>query len=379
MRAWIRANTFVPVWMPHGWTHPAIPYAAALFVQVVAVAATCIIVWAFPGFAFRGALFDLAVVFVATSFGAGPGLIATCAGAFLLSWAVLPPQFMLLPKANADTFGMLLAFLVAVSSTQMVSQRERARRVALDAVRRMDAFLGIASHELRTPMTTLKLTIHIAQRRLRQVLHAETTDTAGARQQLEQVLALLERADIQLQRQNRLVIDLLDASRLQTNRFTLNRQRIDLVPLVRMVTEEQRLAHPECVLTLDLPENREVLAMVDPDRIAQLLSNYLDNALKYSAPAAPIDISLIVEGDQARVQVRDHGPGLSAEAQRQVWDLFHRVEGIEVQAGSSVGLGLGLYISKAIAEQHGGQVGVESAPGTGATFWFTLPLLREAT
>ncbi|MGZ3673685.1 MAG: sensor histidine kinase, partial [Ktedonobacterales bacterium] len=81
-----------------------------------------------------------------------------------------------------------------------------------------------------------------------------------------------------------------------------------------------------------------------------------------------------VNGDTARVSVHDNGPGLPPEEQTRIWDLFHRVPGINVQSGSGIGLGLGLHISKTIVERHGGQVGVDSAIGRGATFWFTLPL-----
>jgi len=85
-----------------------------------------------------------------------------------------------------------------------------------------------------------------------------------------------------------------------------------------------------------------------------------------------------VEENQARVSVRDEGPGLSLEEQERIWDQFHRVPGVEVQSGSSVGLGLGLHICRTIIERHHGRVGVQSAPGKGATFWFVLPLAGDA-
>ena len=82
-------------------------------------------------------------------------------------------------------------------------------------------------------------------------------------------------------------------------------------------------------------------------------------------------------GTEARVEVEDEGPGIPASEQARVWELFHRVPGIEVVSGSGVGLGLGLYLCKSLIERHGGQVGLESSPGHGACFWFTLPLLAE--
>jgi len=88
----------------------------------------------------------------------------------------------------------------------------------------------------------------------------------------------------------------------------------------------------------------------------------------------PVVVGLDIVGHQARVWVRDQGPGLPAEEQARIWECFHRVPGIKVQSGNSVGLGLGLYICRIIIERHQGQVGVESASGHGSTFWFTLPL-----
>ena len=81
-----------------------------------------------------------------------------------------------------------------------------------------------------------------------------------------------------------------------------------------------------------------------------------------------------MEGHQARVEVRDEGPGIPAKEQERIWERYHQVKGIEVQSGTGVGLGLGLPISRAIIEQHQGQVGVQSPPGQGSTFWFSLPL-----
>jgi len=107
--------------------------------------------------------------------------------------------------------------------------------------------------------------------------------------------------------------------------------------------------------------------------------NYLTNALKYSAEDRPVEIGIEMEDWVARVWVRDAGPGIPSEEQDRVWERFHRVPGIEVQSGSGIGLGLGLHISRTIIERHRGHVGVESTPGVGATFWFTLPLVGGAS
>jgi signal transduction histidine kinase len=118
----------------------------------------------------------------------------------------------------------------------------------------------------------------------------------------------------------------------------------------------------------------------DAGRIEQAITNYLINALKYSPADRPVEVGVTVESNQqARVWVRDHGPGLPQEEQDLIWERFHRVKGVEVQSGAGVGLGLGLHISRMIVERHHGQVGVDSAPGQGSTFWFTLPLDNSPT
>jgi signal transduction histidine kinase len=110
-----------------------------------------------------------------------------------------------------------------------------------------------------------------------------------------------------------------------------------------------------------------------------VITNYLSNALKYSKADQPVTV-MVDEGEdsQARVAVRDAGPGPPQAEQARVWERYPRIETVAVQSGSGVSLGLGLSISKAIIERHGGEVGVESTPGAGSTFWFTLPLLAPS-
>jgi signal transduction histidine kinase len=166
---------------------------------------------------------------------------------------------------------------------------------------------------------------------------------------------------------------MIDMTRLQTGTLRFQIERGDLSAVVRDAVTEQRLLWPERVFTLALPP-AAVPVMMDSGRIGQVVTNYLVNALKYSPEAAPIDIRVAVARDEAHVDVIDHGPGISLHEQAHIWKRFYRAPDVVVASGSKVGLGLGLYLCQAVIARHGGQVGVMSSPGHGATFWFTLPL-----
>ena len=235
---------------------------------------------------------------------------------------------------------------------------------------RMNEFLSMTSHELKTPLTSITGNTQLAMRQLR-----------GSLQALEKMQGQVESTERQIKRLNRLVDDLLDISRPEAEHPELNLAPCDLAAIVRGIVEEQRRAWPSRSINLDLTDGTTAPMHADADRIAQVVTNYLTNALKYSDEDRPVQVSLRLEGEEACVSVQDEGPGLSPDEQEHIWERFHRVHGVEARNssfGSSGGLGLGLYISKTIIEQHGGRVGVESAPDQGSTFWFTLPLAHNA-
>jgi signal transduction histidine kinase len=242
----------------------------------------------------------------------------------------------------------------------------------------MDEFLSIASHELRSPLTSIKGNIQLTQRRLKAVIGNRSASTLDDLDKLEMAYTLLERAEQQMRVLNRLVNDLIDISRIQAGKLDLQIQLrpSDLASIVKEVVQEQRKLHPERTIRLEISAQEPVPVTADDDRIGQVVTNYLTNALKYSTIERPVDVSLQLGSGMARVSVRDEGPGLSLEDQERIWERFYQAENIDVQTGSSVGLGLGLYISKTIIERHHGQVGVQSRRGVGSTFWFTLPLAK---
>jgi len=265
-----------------------------------------------------------------------------------------------------------------------ISDRERltreraeayARELSLRTTKeRMDEFLGIASHELRTPLTTIKGNIQLAKLRLKHYLREIGQDAEPVGGDLEEVQTMLDRAERQVNVQNRLIRDLLDISRIQAGKLELNLEPCDLTTIVRETVADQRSAGLSRSIHLSIAEEETLPVVADDERISQVVSNYLNNALKYSPGDCPVEVRLDRQGKEARVAVRDEGPGLSPTEQQQVWERFYRVEGIERQQGFSIGLGLGLHICKAIIEEHQGKIGVESTKGEGSTFWFTLPL-----
>lgn len=262
----------------------------------------------------------------------------------------------------------------AVLALHDVTLRKQQEQFHVEETRRMDEFLSIASHELRTPMTTINGNIQLAKRRVKG-LSLPDGGPAGYEDKLTLILELLSRAERQVRIQNRLVGDLLDVSRIQANRLELNVVDCDLAEITREAVEDQRFAVPNRTILLhDVPADVALPIQADADRISQVVTNFLTNALKYSAADRVVEVQIELQGKFARVSVRDEGPGLSAQNQVHLWERFYRVPGIEIQSGSGMGLGLGLYICHTIIALHQGQIGVDSKVGEGSTFWFRLPL-----
>jgi signal transduction histidine kinase len=236
--------------------------------------------------------------------------------------------------------------------------------------------MGIASHELRTPLTTIKTAIQLVQRWAKDI----AVDNDMYSDKFEAMIGLLERADRQVGTLNRLIGDLLDVSRIQANKLSLQMKTCDLTEIVRDVVNEQRQAVEPRPILLHVASGCEAVpVLADAERIAQVLMNYLTNALKYSAVDRAVSVSVSLEEEKCvRVAVRDEGPGLSSQEQERVWERFQQIERIKSRGNQRVGLGLGLYINRMIVMQHNGQVGVESVLGEGSTFWFTLPRLQTA-
>jgi signal transduction histidine kinase/PAS domain-containing protein len=252
------------------------------------------------------------------------------------------------------------------------AQAQASEMALLEANRRMDDFLAVASHEFKNPLQGVKSNIQLLARRL--TVEAERPSPP---RDLERVVAstqpLFQRINSQVRRLTRLVDDLLDVARIRADMLELRLTPCDLRAIVTEAVENERIFWAERAIELEVPPEL-VPVVADADRIGQVVTNFLTNALKYSAEDQPVWVALRVEGAQACVTVRDAGPGLPLEEQELIWQRFHRAPGVEVLSGAGKGLGLGLHISRTIVERHDGKVGVVSAPGEGSTFWLTLSL-----
>lgn len=220
----------------------------------------------------------------------------------------------------------------------------------------MGDFLGIASHELRTPLTSLKAYTQVLEMRLK----AENNTNS---------IQLVSKMDKQINRIIGMIFDLLDVTKLQSGIMYLKKETFQLNDLVSEVAENLSGVHLSHKIELVLDENISVRG--DRMRISQVLVNLVTNGIKYSPDSDRIIIRTAIMGDAVTVYVTDFGIGISAAEIKNLFSRFYRVSSVRE---SYQGLGLGLYISNQIIEQHQGRMGVESEEDKGSIFWFCLPL-----
>jgi signal transduction histidine kinase len=228
------------------------------------------------------------------------------------------------------------------------------------ALRARDEFLSMVSHELKTPLTSLRLQLQMTLRRL--------TQKDGAPVDLEKLLKTFTSADRQVVNLNRLIEELIDVSRIRTGHMTIYPMVLDLSliakDVVERMSEQLKLAH--CSVNTEFESPLSV--RFDSLRIEQVITNLLSNALRY-APNGLVTVRSWSDKNWAYLSVKDSGIGIRPEKQKMIFDRFERDSndpGID-------GLGLGLYIVKQIVKAHRGEIEVVSPPGEGATFIFKLP------
>ncbi len=223
-------------------------------------------------------------------------------------------------------------------------------------------FISVISHELQTPIAIIKG-------------YASTLARADAVFDAEAFRARLNAIEEEADRLNKLVGNLLYASRIQAGGLQMDITALDLSHLITTVVHHLQVKSPEVKVELNLPPNLPTV-MADRDRIEEVLQNLLDNAIKYSPNRRELIITCRATGDEVIVSVSDIGMGISLREQEQIFDRFHRAG--DNTTSSTQGAGLGLYISRAIIEAHGGHIWVESTLHQGSTFSFSLPREEKA-
>ncbi|HEU5228347.1 MAG TPA: PAS domain-containing protein, partial [Ktedonobacteraceae bacterium] len=266
----------------------------------------------------------------------------------------------------ADSQGQTLA---GVMTLQDISEQ-------YELERQKDAFFRQIGHELRTPLTALKGNLQLTERHLQRWLAAHEASLAEEEQLLLQRLRRWnDRALRQANVESSLVENLLDASALQTAGLQVSLEPRNLVHIVSDAIDDLQTIMPPRTLFCEACEHSDIPVLVDEVRIGQVITQYVKNALHAAAERPPILIGISLEENSARVWVKDAGPGLSSEQQLSIWKLFRPASDLPgSQCPDSSGVGLGLYLCQELIRLHRGQIGIESIPGEGSTFWFTLPL-----
>ena len=256
------------------------------------------------------------------------------------------------PRTEIGRLGRTLNGMLARIEESFAERRESERRLR--------QFVGDASHELQTPLTSVRGYAELFRR--------------GAADRPADLETAMRRIEEEAERMGVLVDDLLLLARLDQGR-PLERRRIDLGALVRDLVTDARVVEPD--RPIDLAADGPVVVEGDDLRLRQVVGNLLSNARAHTPRGAPVTVRVRAEGDEALVEVDDSGPGLAPEHAERVFERFFRAD--PSRARASGGSGLGLSIVSAIAEAHGGRAEVDSTPGRGATFRVALPLAGRPT
>lgn len=225
-----------------------------------------------------------------------------------------------------------------------------------EAERKKDEFISIASHELKTPLTSVKGYVQLLERSVNK------GDT-------ETVKKHLEKAQIQLEKLNSLIADLLDISKIESGKLKFNKQDFNIDDLLDNVIEVMHQSNPG--FTIKKVGNVGCSVYGDEMRIEQVVVNFLTNAIKYAPDTTEAYLKCSLTDDELSISVKDFGIGMLPDQQNHVFDKFYRVEETSQRFQ---GLGIGLYISAEIIKRHGGKIGVNSVYGEGSEFYFSIPI-----
>jgi len=226
-----------------------------------------------------------------------------------------------------------------------------------DLSRKKDEFIALATHELKTPLTSMSGFLQLVESRV-------ADDPVN--------LSFVSKSLSQLHKLTTLINDLLDVSRIHAGKMRLQYETFDLTGLTREIIEPQQMNSRKHEFIFE--EAGDIFVEADRLRLEQVIANFINNAVKYSPQGGKVQVTIADGGEEVLFSVKDQGIGISLQNQQHIFDRFYRAEDL---SGKISGLGLGLYISKEIIERHGGAVSVESRQGEGATFTFSLPKSKQ--
>ncbi len=222
---------------------------------------------------------------------------------------------------------------------------------------RKNDFIGMVSHELKTPLTSLSAILQVADAKLK---NSEDHFLATA----------MKKANVQVKRMSAMINGFLNVSRLESGKITIDKSRFNIEELIREVIEETKLSSIGHYISLNECVTVEIYA--DRDKINSVISNLISNAVKYSARDTVVKISCALGKNEVIVSVGDEGVGINPDDAARIFERYYRVESSNTRHIS--GFGIGLYLSAEIVQRHDGRIWVESEPGMGSTFYFSLPV-----
>ena len=260
------------------------------------------------------------------------------------------------PRSDQDLLGISIKKM-RDDLQEFTAQKNRIQLETENLIYRRDEFFSIASHELKTPVTSLKAYTQLL-----------LMDAEG--QKNVQNHTMLTRMEMQINKLTSLINDLLDTSKIENGQLAFNKELFILNDLVsEIVSDMQPISLSQKII---FKNNQTASVYGDKERIRQVISNFISNSIKYASKSKEIIIDIKKEEDKITCSVQDFGKGISPEEQDKIFERFYRVSGHNLN--TFPGLGLGLFICKKVIEQQGGKIGVISEPGKGSTFYFELPI-----
>ena len=260
------------------------------------------------------------------------------------------------PRSDEDILGNSIKKMKR-DLRALTAEKDKVQQETLELMNRKDDFLSIASHELKTPVTSLKA--------YTQLLQMDAIENADKSRE-----SMLSKMDSQIDKLTSLITDLLDTSKMQHGKLIYNKTFFQLNELTKEIVEEIQVTNASHEIRIE--KNTPLQLYADRERISQVLSNLLSNAIKYCPDCEKIIVRLEKAGETAICSVQDFGNGIIKAQQSKIFERFYRVTGNNLH--TYPGLGLGLFIAKEIIERHKGKIWFESEEGKGSTFYFSLPI-----